>query len=361
MDVIQEIPAYSGADIMRATKASKKAGTPMRRIIVIALAALLASGCVISRQRAVVNESPIPFANRVTSFFPTSLYRLAAGDVLEVLYLTLPGTTPTLYRLQPKDSIDLEFAFHPELNRTVRVRPDGRISIPRKNDVSVAGMTADETKQMLTKLYSDLLRDPEITVNVREFNTQIDELQKAMSASPVGQARLTTILPDGQVSLPMLQNVSAGGMTVSQFSRKVNDLYKRTFPEMKVSMLLREVVGNVVFVDGEVAKPGVYTSKSLVTVQQAIALAGGTKETAEPKTVLVVSKGPDGRLISRTTDLTRLTSASDYVLQPNDLVYVPMSAIARADVWVDQNIKKLLLFTGWSLGIAADLGRTTAR
>jgi protein involved in polysaccharide export with SLBB domain len=339
-------------------KAARKAVT---RVMVLALAALLASGCVISRQRGVANETPAPFVNRVTSFFPTSLYRLAAGDVVEILYLSLPGTTRTLYKLQPKDSIDLEFAFHPELNRTVRVRPDGRISIPRKNDLAVAGMTADQVKQILTKLYSDLLREPEITVSVREFNTQKDELQRAMSASPVGQARLTTILPDGQMSLPLLQDVRAGGLTLPEFSKRVNDLYRKIFPNMKVSLLLREVGGNIVFVDGEVAKPGVYSSKGLMTVQQAIALAGGTKETAEPRTVLVVSKGPDGRFISRTTDLTRLTSDSDYLLQPNDLVYVPMTTIARADAWVDQNIKKLLLFNGWSLGVTADLGRTTAR
>lgn len=346
---------------MRTKDLSKKAWNALVRIMVIGFAALLATGCVVTRQRGVVNETPAPLANRVTSFFPTSLYRLSAGDVVEVLYLPMPGTTPTPYKLQPKDSIDLEFAFHPELNRTVRVRPDGRISIPRKNDVSVVGMTADEAKQMLTKLYADLLRDPEITVNVREFNTQVDELQRAMAAAPVGQVRLTTILPDGQIPLPLLENVRAGGLTLPEFSKRVNDLYKRVFPEMKVSILLREIVGNIVFVDGEVAKPGVYASKSLVTVQQAIALAGGTKPTAEPRTVLVVSKGADGRLISRTTDLTKLTSSSDYVLQPNDLVYVPMSTIARADVWVDQNIKQLLLFSGWSLGVSADLGRTTAR
>jgi polysaccharide biosynthesis/export protein PslD len=331
------------------------------RYLVIPMIAALMGGCVIPRHRAVLNETPAPIANRVTKHFPTSLYRLAAGDVLEILYLTIPGTTSAPYRLQPKDSIDLEFAFHPEMNRTVRVRPDGKISIPRKKDVDVAGKTADEAKQVLTSTYSDLLRDPEITVTVREFSTKMDELQRAMSQPANGQGRLVTVLPDGQISLPLVQELRAEGMTVPEIAQLANDRYRRIFPEMKVAVSLREILGNVVFVDGEVAKPGVYATKNRVTVQQAIALAGGTKETAEPRTVLVVSKGPDGRFISRTTDLTKLTSGTDYMLQPNDLVYVPMSTIARADVWVDQNIKKLLLFTGWSLGVNADLGRTTAR
>jgi 5'(3')-deoxyribonucleotidase len=56
-----------------------------------------------------------------------------------------------------------------------------------------------------------------------------------------------------------------------------------------------------------------------------------------------------------------MTSRSDFLLKRNDLVYVPRSTIARADVWVDQNIRRLLMFTGWSLGISTDLGRSTVR
>ena len=71
--------------------------------------------------------------------------------MLEVLYLPTPTISDAPYRLQIKDQIDIEFAFHPEMNRTVRVRPDGKISIPRKDDVKVAGLTADETSNLLKK------------------------------------------------------------------------------------------------------------------------------------------------------------------------------------------------------------------
>jgi len=130
---------------------------------------------------------------------------------------------------------------------------------------------------------------------------------------------------------------------------------------MNVTVMVKEIVGELIFVDGEVARPGVFSTRGPITVQQAIAIAGGTKETAEPRTVLVVSKGPDGRFLARTTNLTKLTSAADYTLKRNDLVYVPRSAIARADIWVDQNIRRLLVFTGWNLGLQTDLGRTTVR
>ena len=73
------------------------------------------------------------------------------------------------------------------MNRTVRVRPDGKISIPRKRDVSVAGMTPDQVSAMLRRAYSDLLKDPEITVTVREFGSKLDELQKAITTAPMAK------------------------------------------------------------------------------------------------------------------------------------------------------------------------------
>ncbi len=328
------------------------------RIIVIPVVVAMIGGCMIPRHRGAVNETPPAIINHVTQYFPSSLYRLAEGDVLEFLYLTIPTATASPYRLGVKDQIDIEFTFHPEMNRTVRVRPDGRISIPRKNDVSVAGMTADQVKRMLERVYSDLLKNPDLTVTVREFDAKLEEIQKAV-ASGGGQARLINVRPDGYISLPLATDVRAQGLTVPQLTRIVNQKYGRIVPDMRVSVLLKEVVGNLIFVDGEVARPGVFATRGPTTVQQAIALAGGTKPTAEPRTVLVISRGPEGKFMTRTTDLSKLTSQSDFYLNRNDLVYVPRSTIARADIWVDQNVKKLLMFTGWNLGIVTDLGRTS--
>jgi protein involved in polysaccharide export with SLBB domain len=337
-------------------------GAALRNIVAISVMTLAMTGCMIPHFRGVVQEPPLPMGTQVTNSFPVPLYRLASGDVLEFLYLTAPGVTSAPYRLQPKDLVDVEFNFHPEMNRTVRVRPDGKISIPRKDDVMVAGLAVDDAKRMLQRAYTDLLRDPDITVTVREFNAKLEEIQKAITTAPFGQARVITVRPDGQVSLPLIQDVVAEGMTVPELSKMVNGLYTRLIPEMRVSVILKEVVGNLIFVDGEVEKPGVFTiNKGPMTVQNAIAMAGGLKDTAEPKTVLVTSKGPDGRLLARTTNLTRLTSATDYNLLRGDLVYVPKSAIARADVWVDQNIKKLILFNGWSVGLQTYLGRAQPR
>jgi polysaccharide biosynthesis/export protein PslD len=318
-------------------------------------ALLLLSGCIIRKERKFLENGPIA-RQQTTEFFPTSFYHLAPGDVLEVLYLTIPGPTSTVYRLQVKDLIDVEFTFHPEMNRSVRVRPDGRISIPRKDDVIVAGMTPDEVKRMLRSKYADLLRDPDITVTVREFNAKLDELQKAITTAPFGQARVITIRPDGEITLPLLADLQAEGLTLPEINQAVNRAYSQIIPEMNVSVILKEVAGNLIFVDGEVEKPGVYTGKGPTTLLQAIAMAGGLKDTAELRTVLVVSKGAGGKFVVRTANLTQMNASQDFALARNDLVFVPKSLITSADIWVDQYIKKLLLFQGWSFGFSYDFG-----
>ncbi len=112
---------------------------------------------------------------------------------------------------------------------------------------------------MLQKVYADLLREPDITVTVREFNAKLDELQKAITTAPYGQARVITIRPDGHISLPLIADLNAASLTVPELNDSVNRMYSKLIPEMKVSVVLKEVVGNLIFVDGEVEKPGVFT------------------------------------------------------------------------------------------------------
>ena len=352
---------------MRTKKILDRAVSVKPKVVLVAMAlcfgAIVLNGCVATKDRAVgmIDHPAKAIASAVTGHFPTSLYRLSEGDSLEVMYLTRPKETSTPYKLQVKDLIDVEFTYHPEMNRSVRVRPDGRISIPRKKDISVGGMTPDQTSAMLKQVYSDLLKDPEITVTVREFGVKLDEIQKALATAPYGQARLVTIRPDGRISVPMIADVQAAGLTVPQLTEDLNKSYVSLISDVNISVLLRDVVGNLVFVDGQVAKPGVFTMKGPTTVQQAIAMANGTTTTAEPRSVLVLNKDARGQIVPKTVDLTSITGGTDYDLNKNDLVYVPRSLISRADIWVDQNISQLLLFKGWSFGLSSTAGRQSSR
>jgi polysaccharide biosynthesis/export protein len=76
------------------------------------------------------------------------------------------------YRLQPGDELDIRFYYNPELNSSVLIRPDGRISLPLANEVQAAGLTPAALTQQLRSSYERELRRPEISVIVRSFNSQ---------------------------------------------------------------------------------------------------------------------------------------------------------------------------------------------
>lgn len=76
------------------------------------------------------------------------------------------------YLLGYGDVIEVKFFKNQEYNDTVAVRPDGRISLQRVGDIYVKGMSTTELDDIITKTYAEILRDPEVTVIVREFGGQ---------------------------------------------------------------------------------------------------------------------------------------------------------------------------------------------
>ena len=76
------------------------------------------------------------------------------------------------YHIQPGDKLDIKFFYNAELNETLPVRPDGKISLQLIDDVQAAGRTPSQLDEDLTWMYAQELRNPEITVIVRSFAGQ---------------------------------------------------------------------------------------------------------------------------------------------------------------------------------------------
>lgn len=73
--------------------------------------------------------------------------------------------------LQPGDELTVKFSYWPELDEAQKVRPDGKISLQLVGDVGVQGLSPEELRQHLLDVYSDKLKDPEITVIVTSFGS----------------------------------------------------------------------------------------------------------------------------------------------------------------------------------------------
>ena len=98
----------------------------------------------------------------------------------------------------------------------------------------------------------------------------IDVVQQA----DLGANKTFTIRPDGYVSIPMVGNIKADGMTVDEFTRNVSNALSTYIINPDVSVNVTKLGGVRVYVFGEINKPGAYTLTKSSTVIDAIGAAG---------------------------------------------------------------------------------------
>jgi polysaccharide export outer membrane protein len=83
-----------------------------------------------------------------------------------------PTTQPADYIVQAGDVLELKFFYQPELNDSLTVRPDGKISPQLVDEISVAGRTIPDVRMELQQKYAKVLRNPEVGVAVKEIAEQ---------------------------------------------------------------------------------------------------------------------------------------------------------------------------------------------
>jgi polysaccharide export outer membrane protein len=82
-----------------------------------------------------------------------------------------PGGNPADYRIGPEDILLISVWKNEAVSKTVPVRPDGKISLPLVNDVTAAGLTALELRQVLAKKLAEYIPEPEVSVIVSEVRS----------------------------------------------------------------------------------------------------------------------------------------------------------------------------------------------
>ena len=168
-----------------------------------------------------------------------------------------------------------------------------------------------------------------------------------------------SVRPDGFISLQLVDEVKAAGLEPRQLTRQLTELYSKELKKPVVTVIVKFFEGQRVYVGGEVNQQGLITMPVGLTALQAVMQAGGLKVTAQPSETLVIRKGPDRRPVPIKVDLQSLIdgggNGSDFRLQPEDIVLVPKSPIAKANQFVNQYVEQLLLFRGVSFGFSYNI------
>lgn len=100
-------------------------------------------------------------------------------------------------------------------------------------------------------------------------------------------SRVTAIRPDGLISMPIIGDVQASGLTADGLAHRIAERLKQFVAgSPAVSVSVKELNSYSIFVLGEVNKPGKYQAKSYVTLLQAISMSGGFTDYADRKSVV---------------------------------------------------------------------------
>jgi polysaccharide biosynthesis/export protein len=134
------------------------------------------------------------------------------------------------------------------------------------------------------------------------------------------------VRPDGKISLPLLNEVHAAGLTPEQLRERVMQEANRYVEDPNATIVVKEINSRRVFITGMVHKPGPYSLTSPMTVIQLIALAGGLQEYAKEKNIAVMRE-EDGKQVRYRVNYRDLVAGrnlrQNIDLRPGDTVIVP--------------------------------------
>lgn len=277
-------------------------------------------------------------------------YRFGTGDTMDLLFHFSQAPLAEDYAIAVGDELTIEFLYDPDNNRTVKVRPDGRISMPLIGPIAVAGLSADELAQQLQDRYEGIFSRPVVTVNLSEFRTPLDDFEDAVRSVQGGRSRQLTVGPDGKVSPPLLDPVRARDRTVEELRTDIDAAYARARLNITVSVLPLTIEANRIMVFGEVRDPGPLVVDRPQTVLMAIASAGGVLPSGSMESVYVFYVGEDMqpriRAVNLLNILEDLRIEEDIVVPDNSVIYVPPTELAKAGRFLDATLRDILRYNG---------------
>jgi polysaccharide export outer membrane protein len=257
------------------------------------------------------------------------------------------------YRIGPEDLLQISVFEAPALNRTVRVSADGEISLPLLGVVQAAGLTSRQLEAALEGfLRRSYMKDPHVSVFVEEIKSHpvsvfgavgkpgVYQIRGAktlvevlsMAQGLAGDAGDTVIVERGGQASPTSSASTAAGPQAIRIPLEA--LLESGKPRDNVLVYPGDVVkvtrAGIVYVVGEVKKPGGFTLKTNenISVLQALALAEGLTRTSAAKHALIIrtiKASGDREEIPIDLDKILKGRAPDPLLRSRDVVFVPDS------------------------------------
>ncbi len=241
------------------------------------------------------------------------------------------------YRIGPGDVLLIEVAGESDLKRKAKVSEQGTIRLPYINhDLKLGGLSELQAAELLNKEFLAILKDPQVTVFIEEYNAQFVGVAGAVKNPKrfplTSELRVYDLLSEGggltDKAGDIVQLIHTKG------SEEIETIVlKELFSKPELNRVIRDgdllnvPEAGVIYVEGTVNKAGVFPLKENVTLMQALTMAGGLAQDAKRKEIrLWRAKGANQT--ERTEqifnyDELKKDPKKDPLLRPYDIVLVP--------------------------------------
>jgi polysaccharide export outer membrane protein len=138
--------------------------------------------------------------------------------------------------------------------------------------------------------------------------------------------RTVPVRPDGKVTLPLLNDVQAAGLTPRELADIITEGLKKFINSPQVTVTVAEINSRRVYVTGEVTRPGAFPLLPDMTVLQALSSSGSFTQFAKLKNIFVL-RVEDGKQVKHPFNYKEAVNGKnpeqDMLLQPGDIIVVP--------------------------------------
>lgn len=235
------------------------------------------------------------------------------------------------------------------------VGTEGNVAVPGLGSFYALGKTEKELERMVSEFATQKFRNRVVAnvsiydVNIREqVDNRITLNGVKMFANTDG--RPSRVADDGTIFVPDLGDVEAQGKTLNEFKSDIKQKLQAKYQNpIRVNVSVVEYADYNIYIGGEVRVPGRYAYTNKLSLLKLIAQAGWSNENADMDNVLLLRPSDENGYTIYATNLNEVIegkgpSAQDFKINPQDLIIVPPTGIAKTNRMVTQYVKNFLPF-----------------
>ena len=282
---------------------------------------------------------------------------------VETAQPAFPASRPSqmfVFQIKEGDVLGFVFQNNPELNSEQTVRPDGRVSLRLIGDMVAAGLTPMQLEDTVLRAYTDFVADTRYSKVLKEG----DYFDLKFVYNPELNIGVR-VRSDGMVSLPIVGEVQAAGLTPAELRKILIKKYSKDLRSPDIALLVGEntaksihvsgnsltvsvirASGHRIYVMGEVKTPKAVSLDTKMSLLQALTEAGGATGIGDLSRVIILRRTEERKVEWLQADLQSplesIDTRNDMLVHAGDIIVVPKTGVAKANAWVSQYIRDMI-------------------